>query len=54
MNGAPADYLRVAADKVDGSLVGPFTVGQQVTVRTDVGNSRDNWELGPEQTVTIA
>ena len=54
VNGAPADYLRVAANKVNGNVIGPFTAGQVITLRTDVGNSRDLSELGPEQTVMIA
>ncbi len=54
VNGVPADYLRVAADTGDGNLIGPFAAGQVIALRTDVGNSRDNSELGPEQAVTIA
>jgi hypothetical protein len=33
--------------------IGPFTEGQIVRVRTDVGNSRDPSELSPEQVITI-
>lgn len=52
--GVDSDYRRVPADREAGNLIGPFIGGAVVTLRTDVGNSRDHSELGPEQTVTIA
>ena len=51
--GVHTEFQRVAADKVAGNTIGPFLVGQVVTLGTDVGNSRDFSELGPEQTVTV-
>ena len=51
--GMHTEFQRVAADKVAGNTIGPFLVGQVVTLGTDVGNSRDSSELSPEQTVTI-
>ena len=53
VTGVHSDWQRVPANKVDGNTIGPFTAGQVVTLRTDVGNSRDFTELGPEQSVTI-
>lgn len=54
VEGAAGDYQRVTADEAAGNLIGPFTAGQIVRVRTDVGNSRDHSELGAEQVITIA
>ncbi|MES2921738.1 MAG: hypothetical protein V4819_09330 [Verrucomicrobiota bacterium] len=49
-----ADFQRVTADPAAGNLIGPFTAGQILRVRTDVGNSCDHSELSAEQVVTIA
>jgi hypothetical protein len=55
VEGVNVAWHRVTADVATGSnVIGPFTAGQIVRVRTDVGNSRDNSELSPEQAVTIA
>ena len=51
--GVHSDYQRVAADRAAGNTIGPFVQGQVVKLRTDVGNSRDFSELGPEQEATI-
>ncbi len=51
--GIHTDYQRVPANKVNGNTIGPFLQNQVLKIRTDVGNSRDFSELGPEQTVTI-
>lgn len=48
------DFQRLTADVAAGNLIGPFTAGQVVRIRTDVGNSRDHSELSAEQAVTIA
>jgi hypothetical protein len=48
-----ADSQRVSADAAAGNLIGPFTQGQIVRVRTDVGNSRDHSEMSAEQVITI-
>lgn len=53
VTGVHTEFQRVPADKVAGNTVGPFLVGQVVTLGTDVGNSRDFSELSPEQTVTV-
>lgn len=49
-----ADYQRTPADAAAGNLIGPFTAGRIVRVRTDVGNSRDHSEMSAEQVITIA
>lgn len=54
VEGVQADFQRVSAELTAGNLIGPFTAGQIVRVRTDVGNSRDHSELSAEQAVTIA
>lgn len=54
VEGINADFQRLTADSAAGNLIGPFTAGQIVRVRTDVGNSRDHSELSAEQAVTIA
>jgi hypothetical protein len=53
VEGATADYLRATANVAAGNLIGPFTAGQIVRVRTDVGNSRDHSEMSAEQVITI-
>ena len=53
VEGVHGDFQRITADTAAGNLIGPFTEGQIVRIRTDVGNSRDNSELSPEQAVTI-
>lgn len=54
VEGVHADWQRVAADPAAGNEIGPFTAGQIVRVRTDVGNSRDHSETSAEQAVTIS
>lgn len=54
VEGVHADFQRVSAEVAAGNLIGPFTAGQIVRVRTDVGNSRDHSELSAERAVTIA
>lgn len=41
-------------DVANGVEIGPFAAGQQVIVRTDVGNSRDSSEISAEQSIVIA
>jgi ribosomal protein L11 methylase PrmA len=53
VDGVHVEWQRVTADVAAGNVLGPFTAGQVVHVRTDVGNSRDASELSPEQVVTI-
>lgn len=53
VEGVHGDFQRVTAEVDTGNLIGPFTEGQIVRIRTDVGNSRDNSELSPEQALTI-
>ncbi|MEO5912708.1 MAG: hypothetical protein ABIS50_00630 [Luteolibacter sp.] len=53
VEGVQADFLSVPVTVATGNLIGPFTQGQIVRLRTDVGNSRDHSELGPEQAITI-
>lgn len=53
VEGVHADYQRTTANVPSGNLIGPFTAGQIVRVRTDVGNSRDNSEMSAEQVITI-
>lgn len=53
VEGVQADYQRVTANVPSGNLIGPFTAGQIVRVRTDVGNSRDHSEMSAEQVITI-
>ncbi len=54
IEGVNTEPQRTPADVVAGNLIGPFTVGQVIRLRTDVGNSVDASELSPEQVVTIA
>lgn len=54
VEGVHTDYQRTPADPEGGNVIGPFTEGQVVRVRTDVGNSRDYSELSAETVVTIA
>jgi len=42
------------ADIAAGVEIGPFAAGQQVKVRTDVGNSRDPSEISEEASVVVA
>ena len=53
VEGVNADFQSVSANVAAGNLIGPFTQGQIVRIRTDVGNSRDHSELSAEQAVTI-
>ena len=54
VEGVNSDFQPITADTAAGNTIGPFTQGQIVRVRTDVGNSRDHSELSPEQVVTIS
>lgn len=54
VEGVNGDFQTVTADIAAGNIIGPFTQGQIVRLRTDVGNSRDHSELSPEQVVTIS
>lgn len=53
VEGLHGDFQTTPATVASGNLLGPFTQGQIVRIRTDVGNSRDHSELSPEQAVTI-
>lgn len=53
VEGIHGDFQTTPATVASGNLIGPFTQGQIVRIRTDVGNSRDHSELSPEQAVTI-
>lgn len=51
--GVDTEFHRVKVNKAAGNTIGPFTQGQSVILGTDVGNSRDFSERGPEQTRVI-
>lgn len=55
--GVDADFRTVRElspeEAVTGVTIGPFAAGQQVLVRTDVGNSRDPSELSAVQAIVI-
>lgn len=55
--GVDADFRTVRElspeDAVAGVTVGPFAAGQQVLVRTDVGNSRDPSEISAVQSIVV-
>ncbi|MES2657710.1 MAG: hypothetical protein V4689_03775 [Verrucomicrobiota bacterium] len=53
VEGENADFQTLPATVSTGNLIGPFTQGQIVRIRTDVGNSRDPSELSAEQAVTV-
>lgn len=53
VEGVHAEYQEEPVN-LTGNVIGPFTAGQIVRVRTDVGNSRDNSELSEETVVTVA
>lgn len=53
VTGVDTDYRRVRVNRELGNTIGPFLENQVVTLRTDVGNSRDFSEQSPEQSVTI-
>ena len=53
VDGAQTEWAQVPAALPAGNVIGPFTAGQTVRIRTDVGNSRDASELSPEQTALI-
>ena len=56
--GVDGDFVTVRelteADVAAGIQIGPFAAGQQVKVRTDVGNSRDPSEISAEASVVVA
>lgn len=53
IEGVNVEPQRVAANVAEGNVIGPFTVGQVIRLRTDVGNSRDASELSPELVQTV-
>ena len=52
--GVDEDWQRMPADKAGGNNIGPFEVGQTITIATDVGNSRDFSEMSEPQNITLS